>query len=97
MAASTRGSLVVLKARRDAHGTDVRKMPWRRMVPLFLVGFVAAAALRSAGLVPAGWQSALALTGTCLITAALVGIGLSLRPAELRQAGPPGCRAVDRR
>jgi uncharacterized membrane protein YadS len=56
-------------------------------VPLFLVGFVAAAGLRSAGLMPTSWQSGLSLTGTCLITCALVAIGLSLRPAELRQAG----------
>jgi uncharacterized integral membrane protein (TIGR00698 family) len=81
--------LVILKTRREARtSADVRKMPWRRMVPLFLVGFVAAAGLRSAGLVPAAWQSSLSLLGTFLITAALVAIGLSLRPAELRRAGP---------
>jgi uncharacterized integral membrane protein (TIGR00698 family) len=81
--------LVILKTRREARtSADVRKMPWRRMVPLFLVGFVAAAGLRSAGLVPAAWQSTLSLLGTFLITAALVAIGLSLRPAELRRAGP---------
>jgi uncharacterized integral membrane protein (TIGR00698 family) len=80
--------LVVLKSRREARGADVRKMPWRRMVPLFLIGFVAAAALRTAGLVPDGSQSGLSLLGTFLITAALAAIGLSLRPAELRRAGP---------
>ena len=87
--------LVFLKTRRDARAAStaaepgaVRKMPWRRMVPLFLIGFVAAAGLRSAGLVPDGWQSGLSLTGTFLITAALAGIGLSIRPSELRDAGP---------
>ncbi|WP_232828720.1 YeiH family protein [Kribbella monticola] len=64
-----------------------RKLPWRKLVPLFLVGFVAAAALRSAGLVPDAWQPGLTLTGTFLITCALAAIGLSLRPAELRAAG----------
>jgi uncharacterized integral membrane protein (TIGR00698 family) len=63
------------------------KLPWRRMVPLFLVGFIAAAGLRTAGLVPNGWQSGLSFIGTVLITSALVAIGLSLRPAELRRAG----------
>lgn len=80
--------LVILKSRREARTSGGPAMPWRRMVPLFLVGFLAAAALRSAGLIPAGWQSGLSLLGTFLITAALVGIGLSLRPAELRSAGP---------
>ncbi len=56
-------------------------------MPLFLVGFVAAAGLRSAGVVPDGWQPGLTLTGTFLITCALVAIGLSLRPSELRAAG----------
>jgi uncharacterized membrane protein YadS len=63
------------------------KLPWRKLVPLFLVGFIAAAGLRTAGLVPNSWQSGLSFTGTVLITNALVAIGLSLRPAELRKAG----------
>jgi uncharacterized integral membrane protein (TIGR00698 family) len=93
--------LVILKSRRDARRPQLASavpaeqadrsarpgLPWRRMVPLFLVGFIAAAGLRSAGLVPNAWQSGLSLTGTFLITTALVAIGLSLRPAELRQAG----------
>jgi uncharacterized integral membrane protein (TIGR00698 family) len=68
-------------------GVERRKLPWRRLVPLFLVGFVAAAGLRSAGLVPDAWQPGLTLTGTFLITCALAAIGLSLRPSELRAAG----------
>ncbi|WP_241996123.1 YeiH family protein [Kribbella sp. VKM Ac-2568] len=93
--------LVILKSRREARaaaalaatsassaGVRVQKrLPWRRMVPLFLIGFIAAAGLRSAGLVPDGWQENLSLLGTFLITSALVAIGLSLRPAELRAAG----------
>jgi len=90
-------TLVLLKTRRDARTANVahpdeavverRKLPWRKLVPLFLVGFVAAAGLRSAGLVPDAWQPGLTLTGTFLITCALVAIGLSLRPSELRAAG----------
>jgi uncharacterized membrane protein YadS len=57
------------------------------MVPLFLVGFIAAAGLRSAGVVPESWQETLSLVGTFLITSALVAIGLSMRPSELRKAG----------
>jgi uncharacterized integral membrane protein (TIGR00698 family) len=84
--------LVILKSRREAvagaaAGAEKPKLPWRRMVPLFLIGFVLAATLRSLGLVPEGWQQTLSLIGTFLITSALVAIGLSMRPSELRKSG----------
>jgi uncharacterized integral membrane protein (TIGR00698 family) len=82
-------ALVVLKSRREARATgSAAKLPWRRLVPLFLLGFLAAAGLRTAGVVPSAWLPALSLVGTSLITVALVAIGLSLRPRELREAGP---------
>ncbi|GAA0611828.1 putative sulfate exporter family transporter [Kribbella sandramycini] len=97
-------TLVALKIRREnraARALDVPgasydgatastrgPLPWRKLVPLFLIGFIAAAGLRSAGAVPDAWLPTLSLIGTCLITAALVAIGLSLRPQELRDAGP---------
>ena len=82
-------TLVALKSRRDsrADGTTA-KLPWRKLIPLFLLGFLAAAGLRTAGVVPESWLPTLSLIGTCLITCALVAIGLSLRPRELRDAGP---------
>lgn len=68
---------------------SIRKpLPWRKLVPLFLIGFIAAAGLRSAGAVPEGWLPTLTVIGSTLITAALAAIGLSLRPRELRDAGP---------
>ncbi|MGC4940310.1 YeiH family protein [Kribbella sp. DT2] len=82
--------LVILKSRRDAKTSEAavhRKLPWRRMLPLFLVGFLVAAGLRTLGLVPDERQADLALVGTYLITSALVAIGLSLRVGELRKAG----------
>jgi uncharacterized integral membrane protein (TIGR00698 family) len=84
--------LVLLKSRREAvagtpSGVEKRKLPWRRMVPLFLIGFIVAAGLRSAGVVPDAWQESLSLVGTFLITSALAAIGLSMRPSELRKAG----------
>jgi uncharacterized membrane protein YadS len=42
----------------------------------------------SLGVIPASWHSGLAALGTFLITTALAGIGLSLRPSEMRKAGP---------
>jgi uncharacterized integral membrane protein (TIGR00698 family) len=81
--------LAVGKARKEnEHGRfHLRTMPWRRIVPLFLVGFLVAAALDSVGAVPAGWHPALSTLGTFLITVALAGIGLSMRLADMRRAG----------
>ncbi|MEO6087729.1 MAG: putative sulfate exporter family transporter, partial [Umezawaea sp.] len=58
-------------------------LPWRRIVPPFLLAFAAAVVLGSTGLVP----PALPALGPFLITTALAGIGLSLRPDDLRRAG----------
>jgi uncharacterized integral membrane protein (TIGR00698 family) len=77
--------LVVLKSRSSGSS---KRLPWRKLVPFFLIGFLAAAGLRTAGLVPLGWLPTLSLIGTVLITSALVAIGLSLRPKELRDTGP---------
>jgi uncharacterized integral membrane protein (TIGR00698 family) len=83
--------LAILKARREARrtgpGSTVAAMPWRRIVPLFLLGFLAAAALNSLGVIPASWHPALSALGAFLITTALAGIGLSLRLADMRRAG----------
>ncbi|GLZ49613.1 hypothetical protein Acsp06_57980 [Actinomycetospora sp. NBRC 106375] len=87
--------LAVWIARRDAGpGTPDdqgpgfwRSLPWRRIVPLFLVGFVVASALDTVGVVPPSWHAGLAAAGTFLITTALAGIGLGLRPADMRRAG----------
>ncbi len=80
--------LAVLTAKREAaaQGEQVR-IPVRKIVPAFLLGFLAAAALNSFGAIPAGWHDGLTFLGTFLITVALTGIGLGLRPAQLRQAG----------
>jgi uncharacterized integral membrane protein (TIGR00698 family) len=83
------------QARRDAAqrgealaGFSLRAMPWRKIVPLFLIGFIAAAALDSLGVIPTSWHPALSTLGTFLITTALAGIGLSLRLSDMRKAGP---------
>ncbi|WP_018335521.1 YeiH family protein [Actinomycetospora chiangmaiensis] len=63
------------------------RLPWTRIVPWFLVGFVVASALTTVGVVPATWHAGLSAAGTFLITVALVAIGLSMRLADLRRAG----------
>jgi uncharacterized integral membrane protein (TIGR00698 family) len=77
-------TLAFLKARRD---DEVHHLPWHRIVPAFLIGFVLAAATDTAGLIPDSWHPALSTLGTFLITTALAGIGLSLRFADMRKAG----------
>nr|CEL13192.1 Putative membrane protein YeiH [Kibdelosporangium sp. MJ126-NF4]CTQ98882.1 Putative membrane protein YeiH [Kibdelosporangium sp. MJ126-NF4] len=90
--------LAILVARRDATraaaergelvaGFRLRAMPWRKVVPLFLLGFIAAAALGSLGVIPSAWHPALSALGAFLITTALAGIGLALRLGDLRHAG----------
>ncbi|MCD2197354.1 YeiH family protein [Actinomycetospora endophytica] len=64
-----------------------QRLPWRRLVPPFLIGFVVASALTTVGVVPTSWHPALTAVGTFLITTALAGIGLSLRFSDLRRAG----------
>ncbi|NKQ52391.1 putative sulfate exporter family transporter [Amycolatopsis sp. K13G38] len=87
--------LAFLTARREARRADpgghgrprLRDMPWKRIVPLFLIGFLAAASLDTIGVIPPSWHVPLSETGTFLITTALAGIGLSLRMADMREAG----------
>jgi uncharacterized membrane protein YadS len=81
--------LALLKARRERQSNPgPTRMPWSRMVPAFLVGFVLASALDTMGAVPAAWHPSLSTLGTFLITMALAGIGLNLRFAQMRAAGP---------
>ncbi|HWC24123.1 MAG TPA: YeiH family protein [Flexivirga sp.] len=80
--------LAFVTARRDAAGNGERaRIPWRKVVPAFLIGFLVAAALNSLGAIPAAWHEGLTFTGTFLITVALAAIGVGMRPAQLRQAG----------
>ncbi len=79
--------LALVKARRDAQPLG-RALPWRKLVPPFLVGFVAAAGLTTAGVVPAAAAAGLTATGMFLITASMAAIGLTLKVDDLRAAGP---------
>ena len=59
-----------------------------RVFPLFIVGFLAASAIATAGAIPGSWHPALSAAGTFMITTSLTGIGLSLNPSQIRDAGP---------
>jgi len=77
--------LAVGRARRTASGTS--RVPWRTIVPWFLLWFLAAAGLHTLGALPAGLVDTLRLASTMLITGALAAIGLSTRMGDLRRAG----------
>ena len=82
--------LSFLHARRRARVTGHArpKVPWRRVFPPFIFGFLAASALDTAGAIPTAWHSELTTAAVFLITVALTGIGLSTRLSTLRSAGP---------
>lgn len=63
-------------------------IPWRRLMPLFLLGFLLASTLATLGLIPASWNSRIVEISTFLITTALAAIGLSMRLSDIRGAGP---------
>jgi uncharacterized integral membrane protein (TIGR00698 family) len=97
-------ALALVKARRDSRQLTAgnedgaargrrasarwRSLPWRKIVPPFLVGFVVAAGLATAGAVPTSAQPGLTATGMFLITMALAAIGLSLKVSDVWAAGP---------
>lgn len=63
----------------------------RRVVPWFILWFVVASALRTAGLVPDAWQPAIHAGAQFLIILALTAIGLS---ADLRRMAATGLRPI---
>jgi uncharacterized integral membrane protein (TIGR00698 family) len=59
-----------------------------RLVPWFLIGFVVAAGLNSAGVIPSGAHGSLQHVSVFLVAVALSAIGLSTNVPALRKAGP---------
>ncbi|HEX4088319.1 MAG TPA: putative sulfate exporter family transporter [Trebonia sp.] len=59
-----------------------------RLVPWFLIGFVVAAGLNSAGVIPSGSHGSLQHVSVFLVAVALSAIGLSTNVPALRTAGP---------
>jgi uncharacterized integral membrane protein (TIGR00698 family) len=60
----------------------------RRAVPVFVLGFLALAALRSVGMIDAGLAANLEGAARALILVALSAVGLSVRLEDLRSVGP---------
>lgn len=57
------------------------------LLPLFVVGFLGAIALRSSGVVPTAWLSPLKTAETLTLAAALVGLGTGVHIGKLRRLG----------
>lgn len=68
----------------DGAGT---RMPWRHLVPVFLVLFLVASALNTVGVVPASWSGPTDVAAAYLITVALTAVGLSTPLRAMREAG----------
>jgi len=60
---------------------------WRGVLPLFLLGFLAAVVVNSVGLVPASLHASLSRGATFMITVALAAVGLSSGLGQIRKAG----------
>jgi uncharacterized integral membrane protein (TIGR00698 family) len=60
----------------------------RRAVPLFVLGFLALAGLRSLGVIDAGLANTFEMVARSLILVALAAVGLNVRLEDLRQVGP---------
>lgn len=69
-------------ARASGDGID-----WSKIVPWFIVWFVLAALLNTAGAVPAALHAAFSQTALFLIVVALTGVGLSADAKAIRAAG----------
>ncbi len=83
------GLAAIQGRRRDksVEGTSGGRVELGRIVPLFIVAFVAAVVVNTVGLVPAGWHHPLSDLATWMITAALAAIGLSTDFGHIRRAG----------
>jgi uncharacterized integral membrane protein (TIGR00698 family) len=77
-------------SRVPARMSPLRMSPLRvvRLVPWFLIGFVVAAGLNSAGVIPSDSHGPLQHVSVFLVAVALSAIGLSTNVPALRKAGP---------
>ena len=77
-------ALAALERRRDTAATAVSGA---RVVPLFLVGFLLAAAVNSTGVLGGHLRHELSTAALFLVAVALAAVGLSAQPARIRAAG----------
>jgi uncharacterized integral membrane protein (TIGR00698 family) len=73
--------------RSRARGRARARVPWKRIVPWFILWFLAAALVNSSGVVPASWHDPIATVAVFMISVALAAIGLQTELARLLRAG----------
>lgn len=78
---------LAVRTQRRADAGSADRVPWRRLVPPFLVLFLVASALHSVGVVPAAWAPTISDGAHVLTAVALAGVGLLTSAAGLRRAG----------
>ena len=76
--------IVALRARSGA----AKEIPWRHIVPWFILWFLVAALASGARIVPASWHGAIGVLATFLIATALAAIGVNTELRRLLRAGP---------
>jgi uncharacterized integral membrane protein (TIGR00698 family) len=79
-------AIALWRARRQ-RAAGVR-VPWRRIVPWFILWFLAAALVNTTGVIPAAWHDGIAFVAIFLISVALAAIGLQTELPRLLRAGP---------
>ncbi len=62
-------------------------VPWRKVVPWFILWFIVAACANTAGIVPANWHAGITAVSTFLITTALAAIGIQTEVTRLARSG----------
>lgn len=80
--------IAVVSARQRRIGNSANGVHRPPLVPLFVVAFLACAALRSAGVVPDGVLAGAKVVQTALLTAAMFALGAGVNIATMRRVGP---------
>ncbi|WP_058235760.1 YeiH family protein [Devriesea agamarum] len=76
--------IAVRQRRKIGDNPAIRKPP---LVPLFVIGFCCAVAVRSFGLIPVGWLGPVSVVQTFLLAAAMFALGTGVRISTLRGVG----------
>lgn len=79
------GIMALLRA--HAHRGSGKPVPWAKIVPWFILWFLAAALINSLGVIPTAWHGAIADAATFLISLALAAIGLQTALLSLLRTG----------
>jgi uncharacterized membrane protein YadS len=70
-----------------AHRSGDKSVPWRAVIPWFVLWFLIAAAVNSAGAIPPAAHGPIGRAALFTIVVALAGVGLSSNLARMKAAG----------